>query len=243
MNRIDRRHFIATAGAATALTVLPAAAAAPRSGQSGTDRLLAEVAEDLLREYPESASGLGIDKGARSALKARLADRSLAGRARHAREATTRLAGMRAEKARRPDAAALLNIEVAETAHQLALEGYHFPYGDVAILNQNWSYRNAPYVVAQNTCAFVEIPDFLETNHHVATRADAEAYLARLDQYGAALDGETERLRHDRGLGVVAPDFLLDKTLRQMRASRAEPIEQWGVVTSLAKKSAKLGGD
>jgi uncharacterized protein (DUF885 family) len=224
---------------------LPAAAAAavPRSADATAERLLAEIAEALLSEYPESASGLGIDKGKRTGLKARLGDRSLEGRARHAGAAAARLARVKAAERRAPGAAALLDLEVTATAHQLAGEGYHFPYGDVAVLNQNWSYRNAPYVVAQNTGAFVEIPDFLDSIHRVETRADAEAYLARLRLYGEGLDGETERLRHDRGLGVVAPDFLLDKTLRQMKTARAQPIDQWGIVTSLATRAAKLGRD
>jgi uncharacterized protein (DUF885 family) len=243
MDRIDRRHFIAAAGAATALTAFPVAAAPrPRRGDAA-ERLLGRVAEALLGEYPETASALGIDKGVRAGLKARLADRSLDGRARHAGTAAARLAQLRAAKAGKPGTASLLDLEVAETAHQLAGEGYRFAYGDVAVLNQNWSYRNAPYVVAQNTGAFVEVPDFLDSNHPVASRADAEAYLARLDQYAAGLDGETERLRHDRGLGVVAPDFLLDKTLRQMKSARAQPLDAWGVVSSLARKSARLGGN
>ena len=51
------------------------------------------------------------------------------------------------------------------TAHETAAEGFAFPYGDVALLNSNWSWRNAPYVVAQNTGAFLEIPSLLEEQH------------------------------------------------------------------------------
>ena len=132
---------------------------------------------------------------------------------------------------------------MVETAHRLAVEGFRFPYGDVVTLNQQWSYRNAPYVVAQNTGAFVEIPDFLDSNHTVAAAADAEAYLARLEAYAGALDGETERLAHDRGLGVVAPDFLLDKTSRQVKGARSQPMAEWGLVTSLARRTATIPGD
>ena len=243
MSSLDRRDFLLGAGAAAALPAVPAAAATVVPHDAAAEALLASVAEALLVEYPESASGLGIDKDKRAGLKARLSDRSLAGRARHAVAAATRLNRIKGAERTRPGPGALLDLEVAETAHALAGEGYRFPYGDVVVLNQNWSYRNAPYVVAQNTGAFVEIPDFLDSNHRVDNRADAEAYLARVDQYGIALDAETERLRHDRGLGVVAPDFLLDKTLRQMKSARAQPIAEWGIVTSLARKTAKLGGD
>ena len=115
---------------------------------------------------------------------------------------------------------------MVRTAHEIAVDGFAFPYGDVVVLNQQWSYRNSPYVVAQNTGAFVELPDFLDSNHTVETSADAEAYLSRLNGYAAALDGETERLRHNAGAGVIAHDFLLDKTLKQMKAARAQPITE-----------------
>ncbi|HEY1607469.1 MAG TPA: DUF885 family protein [Allosphingosinicella sp.] len=238
MNEIDRRFFLASTAAAAAFPVLPAIAAP--AADAATEAMLAGIAEALLAEYPENASALGLDKDKRAGLKSRLADRSLAGRARLGEAARARLARLKAGPRRGLGAAALLDVEVTETAHGLAADGYLFPYGDVAILNQNWSYRNAPYVVTQNTGAFVEIPDFLDSNHQVKDHTGADSYLARLDLYAAALDGETERLRHDSGLGVIAPDFLLDKTLGQMKKARAEPIEQWGIVTSLARRTEVL---
>jgi uncharacterized protein (DUF885 family) len=241
MDKIDRRVFLASTAAAAAVPALPAMAAPP--ADATTEAMLSQAADALLAEYPENASALGLDKGARAGLKSRLTDRSLAGRARHAEAARARLARLRARDRRGLSPAALLDLEVVETAHGLAADGYRFPYGDVALLNQNWSYRNAPYVVAQNTGAFVEIPDFLDSSHQVKDRADADAYLARLELYAAELDGETERLRHDSAFGVIAPDFLLDKTLKQMKAARAEPIPQWGIVTSLAKRTEAMGGD
>jgi uncharacterized protein (DUF885 family) len=234
MDKIDRRLFLASTAAAAVIPALPAIAAP--TADPVVEIILDTMAEELLTEYPENASALGLDNAKRPWLKSRLTDRSLAGRATHAEEARARLAQLRqAQRGIRPTT--LLDLEVTETAHGLAADGYRFPYGDVAVLNQNWSYRNAPYVVAQNTGAFVEIPDFLDSNHQVKDRADADSYLARLELYAVALDGETERLRHDGGLGVIAPDFLLEKTLKQMKASRTQPIEQWGIVTSLARRT------
>jgi len=132
---------------------------------------------------------------------------------------------------------------VVRTAHETAVEGFAFPFGDMAVLNQNVSYRNSPYAVAQNVGAFIEIPDLLDSNHKVENPADAEAYLARTEAYAAALDGETGRLAHDAAIGVVAPDFLLDKSLRQQRAVRVAPIHEWGLVTSLARRTANMPGD
>ncbi|MBV8688393.1 MAG: DUF885 family protein [Alphaproteobacteria bacterium] len=245
MQPLDRRRFLVSSAALAALQALPGCAA-PGAGAGGPDadaeRALAGIAEALLAEYPENATSLGLDKDARAPLKSRLTDRSLEGRARHAAAAASRLARLAAIDRRRLDPASLIDLEVVETAHRLAAEGLRFPYGDVVTLSQNWSYRNAPYVVAQNTGAFVEIPDFLDSSHTVATPADADSYLARVEAHAGQLDGETERLRHDSDQGVLAPDFLLDKTLRQIKSARAEPVESWTLVGSLARRAAALGG-
>ena len=248
MTSLDRRHFLSGASALIALPALPgcsrsgvAASPATASDAAATERLLAGIAEELLAEYPENASALGLDKDSRAGLKARLTDRSLHGRARHAGLAAARLSRLRAASGGAGGAA--IDLGVAETAHALAVEGFRFPYGDVVTLNQQWSYRNGPYAVAQNMGAFVEIPDFLDSVHVVATAADAEAYLDRMNAYAGSLDGETERLRHDAGIGVVAPDFLLDKTLRQMQSARAQPIAEWAAVSSLARRTSAIPGD
>jgi uncharacterized protein (DUF885 family) len=243
---IDRRRFLASTAALAATPLLPACAGwqGPPSAldDAGVERILAGTAEALLAGYPENATSLGLDKAERAPLKSRLTDRSLEGRARHAAAASDRLARLAAIEQTGIGAATLIDLDVAIAAHRLAAEGFRFPYGDVVTLSANWSYRNAPYVVAQNTGVFVEIPDFLDSSHTVTTAADADAYLARVQAYAAGLDGETERLRHDSGLGVVAPDFLLDKTLRQMKSARAQPVGDWGLVMSLAKRAASLRG-
>jgi uncharacterized protein (DUF885 family) len=243
---LDRRQFLESAGAVAAIGVLPGCATAVRpraaTGDADVQRLLAEVAEQLLAEYPENASSLGIDKDARSHLKMRLTDRSPAGYRRNAAAAAARLAQLRAIDASGLSPSTAIDLNVVRTAHEIALDGYRFPYGDVAILNSNWSYRNAPYAVAQNTGAFVEIPDFLDASHSIANAADADAYLARLEAYAAALDGESARLSHDASLGVIAPDFLLDKTLTQMRGARAQPVAQWVLVSSIARRTENIPG-
>lgn len=240
MSHFNRRDVLAL-GAAAAAFGGPALAAA--SGDGAVEALLSQVAEDLMREYPENASALGLDKGARAALKASLTDRSLQGRATLAASAKARLAKMKAVDRKTLSPSAVLDLGVVQTAHELAVEGFGFPYGDAIGLSSQWSYRNAPYVVAQNTGAFVETPDFLDSQHGIANAADIESYLHRLELYAAQLDGETARLKHDGGLGVIAPDFLLDKTLKQQRGARAQPVAEWGLVAGLAKKTKDMPGD
>jgi uncharacterized protein (DUF885 family) len=239
---LNRRSLLQTSAAALALQALPAYAQASRA-DGAAERLLTRTTERILSDYPEGATSAGIDVGARARLHARLTDRSPAGQnaiERHVRDTLRQL--------RRLDTDALspgvaLNVDVVRSVHELAAEGFDFPYGDTAILNSNWSYRNTPYVVSQNVGAFVEIPSFLDSNHQIRTAEDAEAYLDRIEAYARQLDGETARVRADGARGVILPDFLMDKCVNQLRQGRSAPVEQWGIVSSLATRSANLAGD
>jgi uncharacterized protein (DUF885 family) len=243
----NRREFIAGTGAAlAALSGLAACGKrTPEAAAAAVDvePLLSEVGEALLADYPENATGLGIDTGARAGLKSRLTDRSPAGQAAIAQHVAERLKRLQSVDASTLAEGARIDYDVVRTAHETAADGFRFPFGDVASLNQSYSYRNAPYVVAQNTGAFLEIPSFLTEQHTVSTKEDADAYLARLSAYAGQLDGETERLKAGAAKGVIAPDFLLDKTLSQIRLARAGDVARWPVVESFAKKATPLGGD
>ncbi|MDT9597736.1 DUF885 domain-containing protein [Sphingosinicella rhizophila] len=247
MTEVDRRHFLTGTASLAALPILQGCRKteppATVTGDAAVEKMLAGMAEELLVEYPESASALGLDKDARTKLKSMLSDRSLAGNRRRAASAARRLEELKKVDRNGLSAETRIDLGVAQTAHELAADGYRFPFGDMVMLNPQLSYRNAPYAMAQNFGAFVEIPDLLDSAHSIAAPADAEAYLQRMQAYAAALDGETARLEHDRGLGVVAPAFLLDKTLRQMKAARAGPVAEWSVVTSLTRRTSAIGKD
>jgi len=85
------------------------------------------------------------------------------------------------------------------------------------------------------------VPTFLDRQHQIARRDDAEAYLARLRAFAVILDQETERLRHDASLKVVPPDFLVDRTLEQMRTFRSVPPADSILSSSLARRTQQLG--
>ncbi|MEC3911988.1 DUF885 family protein [Sphingobium sp. CR2-8] len=237
----SRRDLLAAGAATVSLAALPARAAA--TPDAAAQALLADMAEAMLADAPETASGLGIDTGARSALKSRLGNKTPAGQAQIAAHVKDRLARLRGLDLKPLSPATRIDVEVALTAHETADRGFAFPFGDMAIMNSNWSYRNSPYAVAQNTGSFVETPDFLDSNHVIKDAADADAYLARLSAYAANLAGETERLKHDAAIGVTAPAFLLDKTLGQMKAVQAQPIDAQVPVASLARRTKDMPGD
>ncbi|NND82073.1 MAG: DUF885 domain-containing protein [Gammaproteobacteria bacterium] len=210
---------------------------------SGVDELLTQATDLILNAYPESASSAGIDKGKYLRHKSELTDRSAEGQAQIKADVNAMLAQLNAVDTATLAEDDALDVKVVREVFEMSAKGFDLPYGDMALLNYNWSYRNSPYAVAQNTGAFVEIPSFLDASHKIANADDAEAYLLRMAAYAAQLDGETERTRIEGGRGVVLPDFLLQKTLGQLRSARSRSPEQWGIVTSLIGRTNAMQGD
>ena len=238
---LTRRTLLRSSVAAATLSGFPACAVTRRTPELEGD-LLSSVTDQILQAYPESASSAGIDNGKYALLKSRLTDRSPAGQARIERAVRDTLAQLkRVDVATLPPQRAL-DVEVVRTVYQTAAEGFDFPFGDVALLNSNWSYRNAPYVVAQNTGAFVELPQFLGSSHSIATKEDADAYVTRMKAYAAQLDGETERVQADGARGVILPDFLMAKTLGQLRGQLSKSVADWGIVLGLAEATKDIPG-
>ena len=236
----DRRDFI-VGSAFGALGLLSGCGgrSAPPTEAGSIDPLLAEAAERLLRLFPERATTLGLDEGSRAALKSRLTARSPDGQQRIASAIGELHRTFAAVDQDTLDAVRRVHVDVILTALDQGLEGFRFPYGDVAV----GSWRNTPYVVIQNVGAYLDIPRFLDSEHQVEVAADADAYLARMEEYAAALDGETERLQSAGAMGVIAPDFLVDKALGQMRLARSGDPATWGIVSSLSRRTMTMGGD
>ena len=239
----SRRDFIVAPVQWIGLSHLAERAAGSTSTDATAEAILAEFAEEMMVDYPENATGLGIDKGKRAGLKSKLTDRSPDGQRTIAQRAAKRLERLKALDITTLSEAARIDVDVMRTAHEFALGGFAFPYGDVTTLNQNWAYRNAPYVVSQNTGAFLEIPNILDDRHTIETSADAQAYLSRMEAYAGQLDGETARLKSAAAQGVIAPDFLLDQAVNQLKIARNGNVADWSLVTSLAKRTRHMPGD
>lgn len=244
----SRREALASIGAASAFSLFGGCATAPLAPNtiglgSATEAegsaLLESIAENLLALSPESATSLGIDKGARAALRSQLSDRSAAGQARIA--ATLRADLARAETI---DTSGLTfatrtSVEVVRSAYRTALEGFALPYGDVAV----GGWRNTPYVVIQNAGAYLDVPRFLDSDHMISNAADADAYLARLDSFATQIDGETGRLQSATARGAIPPAFLLDKALQQMAQSLDGARKGGGLVESIERRTKTIPGD
>ena len=241
---LTRREALAALASAAALPLVAGCArdgAAPPPMPTDADalKLLDDVADRLLTLFPESATSLGHDTGARAALRSQLGDRSAEGQQRVAGQVRADLARIDAVKTDGLSHAMRTSMEVVRSAYATALEGFALPYGDITV----GGWRNTPYVVIQNVGAYLDIPRFLDADHRIDNAADAEAYLARLQSYAKQLDGERGRMQAARASGLVPPAFLIDKALAQMTLSIENAREGGSVVESIDRRTKSIPGN
>ncbi len=240
MPDFTRRQAVAALASVSALPFLSACKKAMLSGgqAAGNDlRLLESIADHFLNLYPESATGLGIDTGARAALRSKLEDRSAAGQSRIASVLRNDLAKAKAFDTSGLDFQMGTNFDVVRSAYETAVEGFNQPYGDVAV----GGWRNTPYVVIQNVGAWLDIPQLLNNDQPLETKADADAYLSRLAEFPKVLDGELGRLQAARGKGLVPPSFLIDKSIPALTLAAKDAASGGAMVDTLVKKTKAKG--
>ena len=236
--------MIAALASAAALSLVPACTrngAPTPSAPTEADALalLDGLADNLLRLLPESATSLGIDTGARAALRSQLADRSAEGQQRVAKQLREDLDRVNAFNASGLSHATRTSVEVVRSAYTTSLEGFALGYGDITV----GGWRNTPYVVIQNVGAYLDIPRFLDSDHRIENATDAEAYLARLQSYAKQLDGELGRLQAAREAGLVPPAFLIDKALGQISLSAKNAHQGGTIVDSIERRSKNIPGN
>jgi uncharacterized protein (DUF885 family) len=238
----DRREFLAAASSLVAAAVaaaLPgrtsatAPAPAPESGGAPRrlDALFEVFMDERLSRNPELATTLGLDKGKYAWAKSKLTENSLQRVRELMQENASRLERLEAFGRGSLSGSDLANYDAVAYQMETLARSEPFDYGDLG----------RPYVVSQLTGAYQSVPTFLDRQHQIANKEDADAYLARLRAFAVVLDQETERVRHDAGLKVVPPDFIIDRTLEQMRSLREVAPADSILSTSVATRTQKLG--
>jgi uncharacterized protein (DUF885 family) len=234
---MDRRAFIGTGAATAALTTFAsttalAATTGKGSGDAALNALFDRIFDDNLDHSPELATSLGMDKAARAAAKSRLDDRTAAARGDNLARTRRWIAELTRFPTAGLSAPAALNREIVlYSLNARATPAARFGLDSVV----------RPYRIFQQGGAYYEVPDFLNDAHVIASAADAEAYLARLDAFATALDQDLVVQRDQAARGYIAPDFALDLTLGQMAKVRNTPAAQSNLVRSLATRTAAKG--
>ena len=238
MMTIDRRQFLLSSAAIGAFALTGCAGVETRSPTARARAAYDRIFEAMLRISPETATGLGLDTGERAALRSQL---SMSGPGGKAGGYQALLDGL--PELRRVDQGALAPRERAWLNTALWLgdrvgEAVSIPYG-------SFSGYPIPYVISQLTGSYQSVPDFLDSQHKIETRADCDAYVARLQAFARNVNLEVEQARADAAQGVVPPAYILDKTLTQTRNLRGERGAEAGLVRSLVRRARErnIAGD
>ena len=232
---MDRRTFLATGATAALLplTDTPALAATTGSGDAKLNALFEDIFQERVRTSPELATSLGLDKGPNAGLKAKLDTRPAAVQRREELARARRsIARVRAIAPSTLSDAAKLNREVVLYSLETA-----------TVVPSRWGINSAqrPYPIFQQGGAYFSTPDFLNSAHTIESAADAEAYLARLQQFATTLDNDTAEQRAQAARGFLAPGWSIDLTLGQMRRLRAVAPDSSTMVDSIVKRTAAKG--
>jgi uncharacterized protein (DUF885 family) len=236
---IDRRRFVTVAGSVIAASVaasLARIAPAAEAESAGTpaqrlDTLFDVFMDERLSRRPQLLTSLGLDTGKYAWAKAKFSDQSLAGVREDKRESASQLKRLTAFDRNSVSGADRANYDTVMFQLVTAERYAPFEYGEGV----------RPYVVSQLTGAYQSVPTFLDRQHRMTNKGDADAYLARLKAFAVVLDQETERVRHDAGLKVIPPDFIVDHTLEQMKILRSAAPADSILSTSVATRTKKLG--
>lgn len=235
---IDRRRFLEGTAAGLALGAGVPAWAQGGSADAALSALLQRHSEAYLRRSPEEATGADFDVGANAGLRAKLDDRSLAARAADQQAIKAALTQLGAIDVRQLSPRSALDFAVAQFVYD-TLDDLLGRYGYV-----DGNLRPSPYVVSQMNGAYYRLPDFIGSRHPIETRADVEAWLLRLAALATAIDQETDRVRHDAGLGVIPPDFVIDRTVLQIKGLRdGDPLQSALIAPALKRVREKGFGD
>jgi len=225
-------------------TAFAAVFAAARALPQGTDnsKLLNDLLDQFMKENldlsPLFVTNLGMDTGARAKQKSEIDDGSETGIERQKTLITSQLARLRACDRASLSASDAISYDVVT---------YGLRTNDAA--NKAFRYgpggAGQPFVLSQLNGGYQQLPSFLDNQHTIEAKADADAYIARLAGFATLLDQEVEVARHDLAMGVTPPDFALAKTLIQMRALRAPLPEKSSLTASVVRrtKEKKIPGD
>ncbi|WP_425410380.1 DUF885 domain-containing protein [Hyphococcus sp.] len=142
---------------------------------------------------------------------------------------------------------AATTYDVLKNAYDTAARRNQFDFGGAApaggavpAVGAGWAIT--PYFVTQLTGLHLTLPQLLTTGQPLETRADAEAYIARMNEFGRAFDEAIETIGADAALGVVPPRFVINGVIASLEGfAQTAPADNPLIVT-LNEKLANVEG-
>jgi uncharacterized protein (DUF885 family) len=239
---IDRRSVLLSGAASVALSSLAARAktapAASGSEAAKMNKLFDTFMDEVIDQVPEFATNLGLDKDDRAYQRSLVSDRSLA-----QVEFFKKLNADQLARLKTIDRKKLGGMD--QTNYDVVLYGLQQQDDNARRFAQYSNGTGGPYVISQLTGSYQQAPDFLDSQHPIETKADADAYLDRLNGWATMLDQEREVAEHDVAQGITPPDFVLSRALEQMEKLRGVEAGKSPMVDSVSRraKEKNISGD
>jgi uncharacterized protein (DUF885 family) len=233
---LTRRNALLGAGALGVAASLGACSATDQSGD--LKAIIDKMTTDILKDSPEQATSLTVPETlAGGPYMGRVSDRSAASELARNDMVKGWIESLEKISPANLSGGDRITHAVALSSTRFAHAGARFGYGDAGYSSPN------PYVVSQLTGAYVGIPDFLDSQHQVTDQASAQAWIARVDGFAGQLNDEVERIKADAAKGVIAPDFIIDRALGQLRGFAGIKPADTVLVSSLMRKAKEAGLD
>jgi len=105
---------------------------------------------------------------------------------------------------------------------------------DLVVEGERFRFHNYP--VNQMFGVQNGFPTFMEDTHQVEDVEDAEDYISRLSKVGVKFDQVIDGLRHRETLGILPPQFVVDKVLAEMTGFVGTPTQEGILYTALERK-------
>jgi len=220
----------AVLGAGAAGVALLAAGCDQPAGDQGPQltAILDRVSTQILHESPERCTRLGVtDEQAGGRYIDKLGDASKDGARRYRGILENALRDLNALNRTGLQPQDAVTFDVVKTSFENSVANMSYEIGGGA---------GAPYVVTQLTGSYRDVPDFMDSQHPLRTRDDAEAYITRLGEFVRQLDQETAIIGADATTGVIPPDFAVDKAILQLNQFATIAPAQNVLVQSLVRR-------
>lgn len=111
---------------------------------------------------------------------------------------------------------------------------------DDLIAGQEFEYSGYP--MSQLSGPMVDMPQFLTDTHVIKNKKSAQRYVSRVKEFGRVIGEMEVRVREYADNGVIAPDFVLEKSMTGMRSFIEGGASENPLVATLHARLDKVDG-
>ena len=105
---------------------------------------------------------------------------------------------------------------------------------------ESTEFEYSSYPINQISGPTVNLPQFLTDTHQIKNDKSVKRYLSRLNEFARVLNEMQVRVERHRDNGVIAPDFIIEKTLSGMRTFIEGGAAANPLVTTLKERMDKV---